>query len=118
MGCISDSNSSVRNTAIKRIGIDNCADSLVDDRSSWIRMKAIRSAESLTQEDVKVRIENINSNIDNTWHGSWELLALFSKLTDDELLYYLDFGRRWGKLEEYIKKRLTYSNTDPDSAGV
>ena len=116
--CISDPNSSIRSTVIKRIGIDNCADNLIDDSSSWIRMKAIRSAESLTQDDVKSRIENIDTNTDKNWYGSWELLALFSRLTDDELLYYLDFGEKWGKLEEYIKKRLTYSDINSDDAGV
>jgi len=110
---VSDSNASVRNVVIKRIGIDNCAESLVDDKCSWIRTRAISAADSLSDEDVRGRIDKLKDVKDTaSWYRAWEMLALIQKLSDEELLYFLDLGDRWSRISEHIKKRLEYANIE------
>jgi hypothetical protein len=110
---ITDPNSSVRNVAIKRIGIDNCAESLVDDKSSWIRARAIMATDSLSDKDIRDRISSLKDVKDaGNWYRSWEMLALIQKLSDEELLYFLDLGDRWSRISEHIKKRLDYANIE------
>jgi hypothetical protein len=112
-GLVSDSNSSVRNVVLKRIGIDNCAESLLDDKSAWIRTRAIRASDNLSEEYLKEHINRLRkSKNPNDWYVTWELLALIQKLSDEELLYFLDLGGRFSRISEHIKKRLEYANID------
>ena len=117
-GLITDSNSSIRNLALKRIGIDNCAESLLDDKSTWIRTKAIMASDTLTDEYIKEEIARLETSSDpDGWEASIEMLALVKKLSDEELLYFLDLGDRWGRISEHIKKRLEYSSVDIKTKG-
>ena len=110
---LKDSRSSVRSAVIKRIGVDNCASSLIDDNNFWIRYKGLEAAE-LSKDEAKSRlehcIEQLDGDGDGDYYSSWILLALMKKLSDEELLYYLDMEDIAGaRLGDYIKNRLLYA---------
>jgi len=110
---LKDPRPSIRSSVIKRIGIDNCASNLIDDNNFWIRYKGLEAAE-LSKEEAKSQLEHyigqLDSSGDCNYYSSWILLALMKKLSDEELLYYLDMDDIAGaQLGDYIKNRLLYA---------
>jgi len=110
---LKDSRSSVRSAVIKRIGIDNCASNLINDNDFWIRYKGLEAAE-LSKDEAKSQLEHYIEQLDGdgdfNYYSSWILLALMKKLSDEELLYYLDVEDIAGaRLGDYIKNRLLYA---------
>jgi hypothetical protein len=107
---LKDSNSSVRNAVVRRIGIDNCASELVDDKSYWLRVMSIDSVD-MNSDDAVSRIESI---LNKSWnsYSSWEVLALLRKVSDDALLYMLELSEKDNRYADYIRNRINYSKVN------
>jgi hypothetical protein len=114
-----DRSASVRNSIIKRIGIDNCATDLIDDADGWIRRQAISASDLSSSESNELISHYLNEEINgnNNHYTRWILCSLVKKLSDEDLLYRLDLGQNKKSnfnsnklIEEYIRNRLFYAN--------
>tara|TARA_Y100000034_G_scaffold136504_1_gene213417 strand:- start:886 stop:1686 length:801 start_codon:yes stop_codon:yes gene_type:complete len=96
---LSDRNGSVRSKAVNRIGIDNCADALLEDSQHWLRRHAL-AASDITTECAKGKIDSIVTDAQkygyNKWHVEGELAILLKKISYDDLLYYLNVADEIG----------------------
>ncbi len=107
---LSDRSLSVRNLAIKRIGIDNCSEDLLEDENMLIRYRGIESSD-IPPEKLKLLLDRYmtSDESDNElWCLGYIRRALLKKCSDEQLLYFLNLN---GVTEsEYIKNRLAYSD--------
>ena len=97
---LNDRNSSVRVKAVNRIGIDNCADVLLEDPSPWIRREALAASDNVTSSVAKSKIDSLVTDAQkygyNKWHVEGELAILLKKISHDDLLYYLNIADEIG----------------------
>jgi len=125
---MNDRASSVRNSVIKRIGIDNCATDLIEDSDGWIRRQAISAADLSSAESNELISHYLDKETkgSNNYYIRWILHSLVKKLSNEDLLYRLNLGQHEAThsfgadrmIEEYIKNRLLYANilTEGDSS--
>jgi hypothetical protein len=112
---LGDSRASVRNAVIKRVGVDNCANELVDDKDVWIRKSAISSAE-ISRDKLLSIIEELTVEAETSsgWGDRWILLAAIEKLSTEDLLYRFEEAKKFRVIEEFINKRLLYAEKEKE----
>jgi hypothetical protein len=103
--------SSIKYILIDRIGPDNCHSLLVDDDCKWIRRQAL-SCSNISSEEAMGRLRNnLDMSGESAWHDYYkeqEAVILLDKVSDDDLLFFLDLSCGSINVEEYLKKRLVY----------
>jgi len=107
-----DRSESVRSIVIKRVGIDNCSDRFLGDKSGWIKSHAILHCDisSFDYKDIlEANIEEL-SKINDEWRG-WSKRRIVNnilrKIPIEELLYYMNTVNFSSGTEEIINRRLS-----------
>jgi|TARA_R110001583_G_scaffold16234_35_gene66446 hypothetical protein len=110
-----DSQESVRNIVINRLGIDNCSDLFLNDNGNWIREQAIQHSD-IDSFDYISFIESAILNLKSYnsqdiqrgvgWRDKTVIRSILRRMPAEELLYYLDSGKLDEKSEEIISGRL------------
>jgi len=102
---LNDSDWSVRNKAIKRIGFENCYKEFIPESllslPSTYRLWHTRQAMNMaTYEEVKHLIDELDDNV-----SDWIAAALISKIPKDKILYHIDkqnIGSQTSKIIQMI----------------
>jgi len=112
---LTDKAYSVRNMAIKRFGMANCANLMADDSDSWIRGEAIKNL-SPTDDRVVAEIERLSEELTSMvergsrpgWHSGYQLAHLVGLQPSDRIPYYLNLSTISEELGEIIGLKLDH----------
>lgn len=119
---IEDKSYSVRNTAITRVGFDNCykgfiPESIAEDPTktktqnwwyrNWLERQALRLCD---RDELKSLVEEAKLlTVDNLSSSSFELklAALLDRMSPEECLYFMEFTKHSTYIERAIKNKLS-----------
>jgi len=118
---LEDKNYSVRNTAMTRIGIDNCyksflPSSLKADKTktqwwwgSWLHRQALALAEPEEFASLIDQARELDPSI-NLSHSSCEMLlvALIERMSPEEVLYFVNLKDSGGRISRALEQKLKH----------
>ena len=111
---INDKNASVRNMAMKRLGMSNCYSEIIKSdhkgyHHDWIKRDAIRHAE-LSEFEYKEELMSALSEIDDSEYIAWGAIQkaefILSKMSKEDVVYYMDHISSNNTLASSIMNRL------------
>ena len=106
---LDDKDWGIRNTVIKRVGIDNCADRIYHWKD-WHTAEALQALQLSDEQTVSLIEELETGNFESgyVWRKQQILLTLIKKLPTEKLLYMLDYiyDCDSDQLSEYVSKRI------------
>lgn len=105
---------SIRTLIVRRIGLENCHHLLGDDYSSYYGSLALKSSDTIDKDYALTTLSSIMSNPTASWCEKRSMVYFMSKLSDDDLLFFLDKCDSEPRLGVYIRKRLSYSSLNSE----
>jgi hypothetical protein len=113
---LSDDSISVRSAVIKRLGIANCADQLMDDNNYWIKTQAIINSSSPVSDEIEIikskLLETESSPLGSHWTYTYALKSLITRLPACDVPYHLDLSTISEELGRVLRLKMEHYKGD------